>query len=243
MVCSTDTGRGAAPLLIARLGMIDYQGAWDIQRRLAEARRRDAVPDTLLLLEHPHTFTLGRSGRDENILISTDELCARGIAVYHVDRGGDVTYHGPGQLVGYPIFKLPDERRSRPGYMRAYIRDVEQALLLAIRDLGVAAELQEGLSGVWAGNEKVCAIGVKIDAAGVTSHGFALNVNTDLSYFGHIIPCGITDKGVTSLDRLLGRRVSMARVERAVVRRLSECFNLAPGRRGYAQIRGVVAAA
>jgi lipoyl(octanoyl) transferase len=203
-----------------------------MQRRLVEARRRDEIPDVLLLLQHPHTYTLGRSGRDENILISPEELQARGIAVYHVDRGGDVTYHGPGQLVGYPILRLPEERRRQPGYMRRYIRDVEQALLLAIRDLGVPAELKEGYAGVWVGEEKVCSIGVKIDAAGVTSHGFALNVATDLSYFSHIVPCGITDKGVTSLDRLLGGRVSLPQVERAVVRRLAETFALVPGRRG-----------
>src|SRR5947209_5930258 len=190
-------------LIPVRLGRIDYQDAWDIQRRLVDARRLDLIPDVLLLLHHPHTYTLGRSGRDENILISPQELKERGIAVYHVDRGGDVTYHGPGQLVGYPIFKLRSERRQHPGYMRAYIRDVERALLHAICDLGVPAGLQEGYSGVWAGDEKVCAIGVKIDAAGVTSHGFALNVAADLTYFEHIVPCGITDRGVTSLDRLL----------------------------------------
>jgi lipoyl(octanoyl) transferase len=213
-------------LSVLRCGTVDYQEAWNLQRRIAEDRRHDLIPDTLILLEHPHTYTLGRSGKDENILISDDELGERDIAVYHVDRGGDVTYHGPGQIVGYPILKLPAERRSRPGYMRAYIRDVELALLLSIRDLGVAAELKEGYSGIWVGEEKVCAIGVKIDVAGVTSHGFALNVATDLSYFDHIIPCGITDKGVTSLERLLGRRITMPVVEEAVIRRLTECFGL-----------------
>lgn len=220
MASSTGTDR-IAPV---RLGTMDYQQAWDLQKRLVSARKEERIPDIVLLLEHPHTYTLGRSGRDENILISRQELERRGIAVYHVDRGGDVTYHGPGQLVGYPIFKLPAERRQHPGYMRAYIRDVERALLLAIRDLGVAAELQEGYSGVWVGDEKVCAIGVKIDAAGVTSHGFALNVSTDLSYFESIVPCGIADKGVTSLDRLLGRQVPMAEAEKTVLRRFGECF-------------------
>lgn len=211
-------------LLVSRLGVIDYQEAWDLQRELAEARRCDLVPDVLLLLEHPHTYTLGRRGKRENILLSSQELERREIAVYEVDRGGDVTYHGPDQLVGYPILKLPPERLD---YVR-YIRDVERAMLLAVRDLGVPGELKEGFSGVWVGNDKVCAIGVKIDAQGVTTHGFALNVNTDLSYFGHIIPCGLTDKGVTSLQKLLGRRVSMARVTRAVVNRLAETFELEP---------------
>lgn len=139
--------------------------------------------------------------------------------MYEVDRGGDVTYHGPDQLVGYPILKLS----SGFTYV-GYIRALERALLDAVRDLNVDADLKEGYSGVWVGEEKIGAIGVKVDAYGVTSHGFALNVNTDLSYFGHIIPCGITDKGVTSLQRVLGRRVSQRRVERAVIKRLATAF-------------------
>jgi lipoyl(octanoyl) transferase len=208
---------------VARLGTVDYLEAWELQRRLAEARRENGIPDTLLLLEHPHTYTLGRRGNRENILLTPEELSARGIAVYEVDRGGDVTYHGPDQLVGYPILKL------EPGFTYVgYIRALEGALLQAVRDLGVPAELKEGFSGVWVGEEKICAIGVKVDAYGVTSHGFALNVNTDLSYFGHIIPCGITDKGVTSLQEVLGRHVSQRRVEVAVVERLAEVFSLSP---------------
>lgn len=212
------------PLLVSRLGKVDYLEAWDLQRRLADDRGHDRIGDVLLLLEHPHTYTLGRRGNEDHILLSPHDLERRAIAVYHVDRGGDVTYHGPGQLVGYPILKLPPERLDYVGY----IRDVERAMLAAVRDLGVPAELKERFSGVWIGEEKVCAIGVKVDAAGVTTHGFALNVNTDLSYFGHIVPCGIADKGVTSLDRLLGRPVSPRTVERAVVARLSERFGLAP---------------
>ncbi len=222
--------REKKPLRIVRLGLVDYQETWGLQKQLAEARNRDCIPDTLLLLEHPHTFTLGRRGKVENVLLTPRQLARRGIALYHVDRGGDVTYHGPGQLVGYPILKLPPDRLD---YVR-YIRDVERALFHAVCDLGVPAQLQEEYSGVWVGNEKVCAIGVKVDAHGVTLHGFALNVNTDLSYFEHIIPCGLTDKGVTSLNQLLGRRVSTRRVEKLVVARLAEVFDLAPspGRRG-----------
>jgi lipoyl(octanoyl) transferase len=211
-------------LLVTRLGTVDYREAWDLQHALAQARKEERIADTLLLLQHPHTYTLGRRGNPENVLLSSEELGRRGIAVYHVDRGGDVTYHGPGQLVGYPILKLPPERLD---YVR-YIRDVEAALLAVVCDLGVPAERKEGFSGVWVGNEKVCAIGVKIDAAGVTTHGFALNVNVDLEYFGHIVPCGLADKGVTSLDRLLNRRVSMRRVETAALTRLAERFDLAP---------------
>lgn len=184
------------------------------------------MPDTLLLLQHPHTYTLGRRGNRENILLTSEQLDERGIAVYEVDRGGDVTYHGPHQLVGYPILKLD------PGYTYVgYIRNLERALLEAMRDLGVPAGLKEGYSGVWVGEEKICAIGVKVDAQGVTSHGFALNVNTDLSYFGHIIPCGITDKGVTSLQQVLGRRVASRRAERAVTHRLCDVFGFTPAAR------------
>lgn len=213
----------ACPTLdIIRLGEVDYLEAWDLQRRLAGKRRGGEIPDTLLLLEHPHTFTLGRRGNDANVLLSPSELAERGIALYHVDRGGDVTYHGPGQLVGYPILKLPDERR---GSLR-YIRDVERALLLAMRDLGVPAERKEGFSGIWVSEEKVCAIGVKIDAGGVTTHGFAINVTTDLTFFEHIIPCGITGKGVTSLRRVLGHDVCVDLVADSVTARVAEQFGL-----------------
>ena len=220
-------------LQVCRLGLIDYREAWDLQGRLAAARRVDALPNLLLLLEHPHTYTLGRSGKPEHVLLSPEELERRKIGLYEVDRGGDVTYHGPEQLVGYPILKIGSGRFD---YVR-YIRDVEHALLLAVKDLGVPAELKRGLSGVWVGDEKVCAIGVKVDAFGVTSHGFALNVNTDLSYFGHIVPCGIADKGVTSLARALRRRASMRRAEDAVIRRLAERCELSPTPRALGRSR------
>jgi lipoyl(octanoyl) transferase len=210
------------PLLVSRLGVVDYQEAWNLQRRLAEARRRDAIPDVLLLLEHPHTFTLGRRAKPENILLNKRQLTRRKIAVYNVDRGGDVTYHGPEQLVGYPILKLPAERLD---YVR-YVRDLERAMLLSVRDLGVEGKIKEGLSGVWIGENKACAIGVKVDATGVTTHGFALNVNVDLQYFRHIVPCGIADKGVTSLQHELGRRVPMIDVMPIVARRIAEVFGL-----------------
>ncbi len=209
-------------LLIARLGTVDYRDAWDLQRKLAAARRRDIIPDILLMLEHPHTYTLGRRSKPEHVLLTRDELKRRKLPLYEVDRGGDVTYHGPGQLVGYPILKRSS---ARIDYI-SYIRAVERALLEAARRLGVPGERKVGFSGVWVGDEKLCAIGIKIDAYGITSHGFALNVNTDLSYFSHIVPCGISDKGVTSLQRELRRRVSMRRVMNAVVESLEETFQL-----------------
>jgi lipoyl(octanoyl) transferase len=232
---SPSRGEGSE-LQVARLGTVDYLEAWELQRRLTEARRDDVIPDTLLLLEHPHTYTLGRRGNRENILLAPEQLTERGIAIYDVDRGGDVTYHGPDQLVGYPILELPE------GFTYVgYIRDLERALLEGVRDLGVPGELKEGYSGVWVGDEKLCAIGVKVDAYGVTSHGFALNVNTDLSYFDHIIPCGITDKGVTSLQRVLDRHISPRRVERAVVAHLCATFGFVPASRTIG-LRSVVRA-
>jgi len=208
-------------LLVCRAGLVDYGTAWELQNQLVAARRSDLIDDVLVLLEHPHTYTLGRQGKMANLLLTERQLKRRGIGWYHVDRGGDITYHGPGQLVGYPILKLP-----RPGLDRVkYIRDLESALLAAVCDLGVDASLQPGYSGVWVGNDKVCAVGARIDARGVTSHGFALNVNTDLSLFGNIVPCGLHDRGVTSLDVLLKRRVSMPRVERIVINRLAETFS------------------
>jgi lipoyl(octanoyl) transferase len=210
------------PLLVARLGTVDYREAWNLQRRVAEARRRDLVPDTLLLLEHPHTYTLGRRSKPEHVLLSHDELERRGIPLYEVDRGGDVTYHGPGQLVGYPILKRTS---ARIDYL-SYIRQLEEALLAAVVRLGVPGERKDHFSGVWVGERKLCAIGVKIDAYGITSHGFALNMDPDLSYYSHIVPCGIPDKGVSSLQQELGRRVSMRRVMDAVVGSMEETFEL-----------------
>jgi lipoyl(octanoyl) transferase len=220
-------------LLIARLGTLDYCDAWDLQRRLAEARRRDLIPDTLLLLEHPHTYTLGRRSKPEHVLLSRDELMQRNIPLYEVDRGGDVTYHGPGQLVGYPILK---RSRARIDYV-SYLRQLEQALLATVVRLGVPGERKDGFSGVWVGDDKLCAIGIKIDAYGITSHGFALNVNPNLSYFSHIVPCGISDKGVTSLQRELGRRVSMRRVMNAVVTGMEETFDVAARPRSVSLVR------
>jgi lipoyl(octanoyl) transferase len=227
-------------LLIARLGTVDYRDAWDLQRKLAAARRRDIIPDILLMLEHPHTYTLGRRSKPEHVLLTRDELKRRKLPLYEVDRGGDVTYHGPGQLVGYPILKRSS---ARIDYI-SYIRAVERALLEAARRLGVPGERKVGFSGVWVGDEKLCAIGIKIDAYGITSHGFALNVNTDLSYFSHIVPCGISDKGVTSLQRELRRRVSMRRVMNAVVESLEETFQLVarPRSVSLARVEQLVAA-
>jgi lipoyl(octanoyl) transferase len=170
-------------------------------------RQGGRVPDTLLLLEHEPVFTLGRNARKENLLVPEEALRARGFEVFEAGRGGDVTYHGPGQIVGYPILDLSPDRRD----VHRYVRDLEEVLIRTCRDHGVEAGRVSGLTGVWVGQEKIGAIGVRI-ARWVTSHGFAFNVAPDLSPFRLIVPCGIADRGVTSLERLRGRPVALSEV-------------------------------
>lgn len=194
------------------MGRVAYPEALTLQRRLAAERSEPGGVDRLLLLEHPHTYTLGSAGDASNLLFSQEELTRRAIEVYQTDRGGDITYHGHGQLVGYPIMLL--DRFAR-GTIRldviGYIRKLEQVIIRTVGDYGLAAKPIAGLTGVWVesprGEEKIAAIGVRVNARGVTLHGFALNVNTDLRYFDGIIPCGIRDKGVTSLAALLNHPV------------------------------------
>src|SRR5207248_2746174 len=204
---------------VKRLGTVEYRAALDLQAQLVDARKRQAIPDQLLLLEHPPVITLGVKTRHNraHVLEAPDVLAARGIALFESGRGGDVTYHGPGQLVGYPIVDLKPDRCD----VHRYVRDLEEVLIRAVADFGIEASRVAGLTGIWIGaeprQEKLAAIGVRI-SRWATSHGFALNVNTDLSQFGLIVPCGIADKGVTSMQRLLGREVLMAEVEDAVIR-------------------------
>jgi lipoyl(octanoyl) transferase len=210
---------------VRRLGLIDYAEALELQNTLVEERRAGRIGDTLLLLEHPPVVTLGvkTRGKSTNIVASSDELAAAGVSVFETGRGGDVTYHGPGQLVGYPIFDLRPDRCD----VHRYVRDLEEALIRAVARFGIDARRVEGLTGVWVGpsgrEEKVAAIGIRI-SRWITSHGFALNVATDLGHFGLIVPCGITDRGVTSVERLLGRPVAMADVEDAVIEGIGEVF-------------------
>jgi lipoyl(octanoyl) transferase len=207
---------------IRRLGQVPYGDAWALQNRVADQRRAGLVPDTLILLEHPHTYTIGRSGTREHVFLNEEELAARGITCIDVDRGGDVTYHGPGQLVGYPILDLgpkPD--------VGLYLRNLEGCLIDVLSDFGIAAGRLSGYTGVWIGDRKIAAIGIKV-SQGVTTHGFALNVSTDLSLFTHILACGIPDKGVTSMALELGVAPSVIAVEDAVVAHFSERFVL-PG--------------
>jgi len=197
---------------VVRAGLIDYTAAWDIQRQLAKARGAGTVPDTLLLLEHPHTYTLGRSAHLENLLFDAQERARRGIELVEVDRGGDITYHGPGQLVAYPVLYLgrpdPTGRLVKADYV-GYLRKLEEVLIRLLAGYGLTAMRKEAYTGAWVetptGPEKIAAIGVRVNTRGVSMHGTALNVTTDLDYFGGIIPCGITEYPVTSLEKLLGK--------------------------------------
>ncbi|HVL33282.1 MAG TPA: lipoyl(octanoyl) transferase LipB [Actinomycetota bacterium] len=195
-------------LQAAWLGRVDYSRAFALQQALAERRAGGEIGDTLLLLEHDPVYTLGRRANDGEILLDPETLAARGIEVQHTDRGGRVTYHGPGQLVGYPIVDL-----GAAGDLVAYVRALETAMIATCAQFGVGAATVEGLTGVWAGNDKIGAIGVHV-SRGITTHGFALNVTTDLSAFGGIIPCGIVDRGVTSLQQLTGSAIPLERVAR-----------------------------
>ncbi len=205
------------PVRVARLGTLAYRGAWQLQQELVEQRRDGRCPDTLLLLEHPRVYTLGRRADRGNVRFDAATLAERGIEVVEVDRGGDVTYHGPGQLVGYPILRLAGT------LVVDYVRALEEVLIRALATLQVAAQRSPGYTGVWVGDQKIAAIGVRVSAGGLTSHGFALNVRTDLDDFAGIVPCGITDRGVCSLASL-GVDVEVARAEQAVEQAFAEVF-------------------
>jgi lipoyl(octanoyl) transferase len=212
------------PIEIRHISSMQYADALLLQRTLVAERQRDRIDDTLLLLEHPHVLTVGvrGDGGRSHIVAPGDTLSDRGIGVYEAGRGGDVTYHGPGQLVGYPIIDLKPDRCD----VHRYVRDLEEVLIRTAADFGIDAGRIPGLTGVWVGREKLAAIGVRI-ARWVTSHGFALNVATDLDGFRLIVPCGIADRGVTSLTRLLGRAIDRRDVEARVTARFCEVFQRA----------------
>jgi lipoate-protein ligase B len=208
--------------LLLELGRVPYLEAWQLQRELVASRRAGSTPDALILLEHPPTFTIGRSGSAASLVFDEPTRLAAGIELVESDRGGDATYHGPGQVVGYPILDL----RERGGDVHRYLREVEEILLRTLADFGLVGERDGRYTGVWVGDEKVAAIGVKV-TGGVTSHGFALNVDPDFGHWAGIVPCGIRDRGVTSLARLLGRAPAAGRVRRALARHAGELFGLA----------------
>lgn len=234
------------PCEVRRLGRVPYNRAWELQKQLAAQRAADAIPDTLLLLEHPHTYTFGRKGQAGNLLLSEAELEKRGIAVYWVDRGGDITYHGPGQLVGYPILKLgtpaaKEERLPQADYV-GYVRKLEAMLIAVCARFGLVTGQLRGLTGVWIQPDlasrcahcppaarlapsKIAAIGVKVDARGVSQHGFALNVNPEMDYFNGIIGCGLAGHASISLADLLGVPPSFEAVMDEVVAQFGRTFD------------------
>jgi lipoyl(octanoyl) transferase len=211
------------------LGLTPYDEAHALQRELVERRKRDEIPDQFLLLEHPHVITLGRAANRSNVLADDATRARLGVELFETGRGGDVTYHGPGQLVGYPIIKLLPGRQD----IRRYVRDIQEVLIRAALDFGVEAEPRDGeYVGVWVGDEKLAAIGIRI-SRWVTMHGFAFNVATDLNFFQLIVPCGIQPKegpeegrGVTSLEKLLGHPVEMREVAQSVMRHFGDVFDL-----------------
>ena len=211
--------RGRVSCRVEQLGLVDYAAALDLQREKVAARKAGTIPDTLLLLEHPHVYTLGRNARREHVLVSTEFLKARGAEVFETDRGGDVTYHGPGQLVGYPIIDLTGYRRDIAWYMRS----LEEVFIRVAAGYGIKTGRVPGATGVWVGTEKLVAMGVHI-SRWVTSHGFAFNVNTELRYFDWIVPCGLKGKGATSLARLLGRPVDIGEVASRVAESFGQVF-------------------
>lgn len=232
---------------VVRFGIIEYQKAWEMQARLSKEIASGKRPATLLLLQHPHIYTLGRNGKIENLLWDETELAHKGISVQWVDRGGDITYHGPGQLVGYPLLPLgpvsisdrgegSSARLPRADYI-GYIRKLEQVLILSLQQFGVQAKLKPGMTGVWVSrekssahddgkpsDEKVAAIGVKVDVHGISRHGFALNVNPDMRFWQGIIGCGLEGYRSTSLEELLSIAPEMETVEQAVVTAFGNVF-------------------
>lgn len=216
---------------VVEAGTVPYGAALDWQAQLHRRRVAAEIGDVVLLLEHPHVYTLGRRFSAEHLLLSEEAMRRRGIEVYECDRGGSITYHGPGQLVGYPIVALKDPANApedgRGPDAIAYLRSLEEVLIRTAGDLGIAAGCREGLTGVWVGEEKLASIGVNV-SRGVTKHGFALNVTADLSYFAGMVPCGIPEVRVTSLERLLGTAPAMAAVRRSVVAHLASVLEARP---------------
>jgi lipoate-protein ligase B len=205
--------------LVHTLGSVDYPKALLIQERLLDLRKCGAISDVLLLLQHPSVLTIGRSGVDKNIIIPTETLIEEGIPVFYTNRGGDVTYHGPGQVVGYPILHLIENDLT----VHQYVWNLEEIVIRTLVDFGIGGQRVSGFRGVWIGGEKICALGVRVSSR-VTMHGFALNVNTNLKYFTYIVPCGILGSSVTSVSKLLGHEVEIEEIQESLLRHFSQVF-------------------
>jgi lipoyl(octanoyl) transferase len=207
-------------VLFCRLGTVDYAAAHRLQKELQAKRIADQVPDTVLLLEHPPVLTIGRSAKEQHIIAQPEALEARGISVHEVGRGGDVTYHGPGQLVAYPIIDLKPDRRD----VRKYMWSLEETMIRTCADFGLSATRIKGLNGAWIEDRKVGAVGVRL-SRWVTMHGLALNANSDLSDFDLIVPCGLQDKAVTSISAELGRTIRVPDVTGPLARHFAELYD------------------
>ena len=231
MDAPSNLDKGSSTCLVISPGVADYAAALALQRRLHARVVSGGLPNVLLLLEHPHVYTLGRRGSRGDILVTPERLAELGVEVHHVDRGGEVTYHGPGQLVGYPIVNL---RRWGGGPLR-YVRALEEVLIATLGEFGIDAESEERPTGVWVGDAKISAIGVKV-SRGVTTHGFALNVAPDLSYFDHIVPCGMPDGLVTSMESHLRSAVSVQSAIPVVARHFGLVFGLSVERTTLAEL-------
>jgi lipoate-protein ligase B len=211
------------PLLVSNIGRTRYADAWTLQQELWTLRQAGAIEDILLLTEHEHVYTLGKSTDDNHLLASDEELKISGTDVFHIDRGGDITYHGPGQIVGYPIIDLHNYFLD----IHRYLRSLEDVIIRTLAAFGIMAGREKDMTGVWVNEEKIAAIGVKV-SRWVTMHGFALNVQTDLSKFDRIIPCGIFHKGVTSMQRTLGQQVPIDSVQKTIVESFTDVFGCEP---------------
>jgi lipoyl(octanoyl) transferase len=207
-------------LIYCDLGLIDYAEAWDLQKKILEKRKSKLDSDVFFMLEHPNTYTLGKVAKKENLVGSQDYLEQNRISVFEIDRGGDITYHGPGQIVGYPIINLNEWHKDTHKYLRA----LEEVIILTCKEYGLIAGRNPKYTGVWIDDEKIAAIGVKV-SNWITMHGFAFNVNTDLSFFNGIIPCGITDKAVTSLSKKLNAQMELNEVKVKLLRWFQDVFS------------------
>ena len=206
--------------IAVKLGMIEYQEAYQLQKRLHRKRISGEIPDALLLLEHPPTLTVGKSGSLENVLVSREELARKGISMFFIGRGGDVTYHGPGQLVAYPIIDLTQRGKDIHGF----VRDLEEVIIFTLEDFSISSTRDESHPGVWVGKEEIAAIGLSV-RRWVSMHGMALNVNTNLEHFSFINPCGFSDRKATSMSKLLGYNLSMEAVTERLISRFSDVFD------------------
>lgn len=207
------------PIIHKDLGFTEYKEVWDLQRATHLEKQKGLSEDIVYTVEHDHVYTLGKTGSRDHILISDEEMKTKGISYYEIDRGGDITYHGPGQLVVYPILDLNNYYKDTHRYLRA----LEETVILTLRELDIEAHREEEFTGVWVGEEKICAIGIKV-TRWITMHGIAFNINTDLSYFDKIIPCGIFHKGVTSIEKLTGKRSDMAAVKKMYIKNFLKTF-------------------